>query len=134
MPHLEYFLVAESVSVDQVTNRVSIFNVVEEVTIPNFPCKLPNLVAVAMWEAKEGDADRDFQAGIVFSLPGGEKLDEFGQNFRIPGRRIRTMAYFQGLPVKEPGTIRVDLSLNGDPKASHTIDVIAAKDQADPPP
>ncbi len=134
MPRLEYFLVAESVSVDQVTNRVSIFNVVEQVRITTFPCTLPNLVAVAMWEAEEGDADRDFQAGIVFSLPDGEKLPEFCQNFRIAARRHRTMAYIQGLPVKKTGTIRVNLSLNGDYIASHTIHIIAAKDQPAPPP
>ena len=29
MLHLEYFLVAEEVSIDQLTNQVSVFNIIE---------------------------------------------------------------------------------------------------------
>lgn len=132
MPRLEYFLVAESVSVDQVTNRVSIFNVVEQVQVPKFPHPLGNLVAVAMWVGAEGDADDDFQVGIALTLPGEKEPRKFPQNFRMPLRRLRTLAYFQGLEVKQTGTIEVDLSLNGEHRATHVIDVVAAEDQ--PPP
>jgi len=46
MPQLEYFLVAESTSVDQHTNRVSIFNVAETANVENFPA-LISCVAIS---------------------------------------------------------------------------------------
>ncbi len=61
MPKLEYFLVAESVSVDQQTNRISFFNVVEQVNVPVFPFTIPQIVAVASWNTEEGDAKRTFR-------------------------------------------------------------------------
>jgi hypothetical protein len=76
MPQLEYFLIAESISVDQSTNRVSLFNVLEEIQCAPLPAGtpaipgrtgIPQLVAVSSWNLSPEDQGREFQV----SLSGG---------------------------------------------------------------
>ena len=122
MATLEYFIVAESVSVDQITNRVSIFNVLEEVHPPKLPFAISKLVAVCLWIAEEGDEDRDFQVAFTFTQPDDEKKVWY-QNFRIPGRRHRTIATFDGIPLSRAGTLRLDVELNQEHKASHVVNI-----------
>ncbi len=122
MPKLEYFLVAESVSVDQTTNRISIFHILEEIHVAKFPFALPLLAAVAQWNAEDGDVDRDFQVGLVIKPPDGQPK-EFSQNFRMIHPRLRTIMNLVGLPLTQPGTMTVEIKLNGDHKAYHTTDI-----------
>ena len=122
MPKIEYFVVCESVSIDQTTNTMSVFHVLEQINSPHFPIVLPRLTAVAHWNACEGDNDRDFQVGIIVTLPDGEPK-EFSQNFRMIRPRHRTIANFIGLPVNGPGTMTIEMRLNGEHQAFHTIDV-----------
>jgi len=122
MPKLEYFIVADSISVDQTTNRMSVFHVLEEVHAPLFPIVIPRLAAVAHWNAEEGDVDRDFQVRIIITSP-DDQPKEFNQNFRMVRPRHRTIANFMGLPVQGPGVMTIEIRLNGEHKASHTIDI-----------
>lgn len=122
MPTLEYFLVAESVSVDQTTNRISFFNVLEEAHTSKFPIVIPLLTAVAAWNEEEGDRDCDFQTTIIFPLPNG-KNQELSQNFRMTRPRHRTIANVVGLSITQPGIVKLEIRLNGIHKAWHTIDI-----------
>ena len=45
MPDLEYFIVSESISIYQLTNRVSLFHIFEEIRSPTAPFFIPELVA-----------------------------------------------------------------------------------------
>lgn len=129
MAKLEYFLVAESVSVDQITNRVSIFNVIEEVRASKYPAHI-SMVAVSLWNVPEDDAGRDFQTVLEVTFPDGEKK-EFRHNFKMPRRRIRTMFQLANLELKQPGPMCVDLALNGEHQATHTIDVVEVEPATD---
>ncbi len=122
MPKLEYFVIAESVSVDQSTNRISFFNVLEEVHTPKFPVLIPQLVVVAAWNAEEGDLGSDFQSTIIFPLPDG-KSKEFSQHFQMTRPRHRTIANLVGLSFENPGIVKFKIQLNGKHAASHTIDI-----------
>ncbi len=69
MPKLEYFLICESTSTDQVTNRVSLFNVLENLQVlragaarQQQPSVAPFFEAVSCWNREPGDEERDFQA------------------------------------------------------------------------
>lgn len=123
MPTLEFFIVAESVSVDQATNRLSIFNVLEESHHLKFPAPIPALVAIATWNVESNDLDQDFQAMVRVTEPGGKEFP-FAQNFKAKGHRHRVMFYFQGIPVTSEGTLRFELLLNGSHAAWHTVDVV----------
>ncbi len=127
MAKLEYFLVCESVSVDQTTNTISVFHVLEQINSPQFPFVLLRLTAVAHWNAEEGDMDRDFQVGIVITSPDGQ-LKKFEQNFRMIRPRHRTIANLMGFPLTQAGTMTIEVTLNGEHRATHTIDV--RKDEA----
>ncbi len=85
MPKLEYFLVAEGVSIDQLTNTASVFNVIDEVHAP-VPCTVPRLIAISSWNAEEGDVGKDFQVAIVLATPQGASKEYTG-NFTWKGRR-----------------------------------------------
>lgn len=122
MARLEYFIVAESISVDQHTNRVSLFNVVEQLTAPEFPVIIPQLVAVTAWNAEAGDDQTDFQIRVRMIHPDGSTKD-FTHNFRIPADRCRTIMTLQGVRVAQAGKLVLDLNLNDQHIASHTIDV-----------
>ena len=122
MAKLEYFLVAESVSVDQKTNRISFFNVVEEVTGAAFPATIPQIIAVAAWNGEEGNDKEAFQATVRITFPDGEQKD-YHHNFRMPAKRSRVILTFQGITLKRAGELLLDLSLNGEHAAKHSIDV-----------
>lgn len=128
MPKLEYFLVAESVSVDQSTNRISFFNVVEQVNAKKFPSNILQIIAVAAWNAEEGDNEEDFQVAVRVTSPGGEPKD-FRHSIAMRGKRSRVLLTFQGIVLNGAGTLLLELSLNGEHQATHSIDVVQAEDE-----
>ena len=90
------------------------------------PMVLHQMVLVSAWNADEGDEDEDFQIQFKLALPGGE-IKELAHNVKIAGERARLFEFVQGLSLKEPGTLKIDLALNGKHAASHTIHVRAAE-------
>jgi hypothetical protein len=122
MPDLEYLLVAESASVDQQTNRLSVFNMIEEFHAQGFPSLVPQLVVITLWSRLPGDEDKDFQQIIRLSLPGGESK-EFPRNFTMKNVRLRMFFGFQGAKLAQPGEFRVEVLLAGKSRATRVIPV-----------
>jgi hypothetical protein len=122
MPQLEYFLVAEGMAADQTTNRVSIFNVLEEIYIRDFPAQVYTCVAITLWRAEPGDQENDFQAKLIVHTPDGEKRD-FPMNFTMTGLRHRTNQTFQGIEIKKTGELRFEMRLNDKHCANHIVTV-----------
>ena len=128
MAELEYFLVAESVSVDQLTNRISLFNVVEQVAASKFPVTNPQIVSVAGWNTDKGDDNKDFQVTVRITSPDGEHKDHT-HNFSMLAKRSRSILIFQGIELACAGKLLVEVSLNGEHAATHSIDVELAEDE-----
>lgn len=131
MPSLEFFVVAESVAVDQNTNRLSVFNIVEEISAPRFPAVHPSLVAVTcLLLDQESEVGLDFQLNLKLSLAsvGGkiEDLGSFASNFTAQSVRHRILQEFRGLKLPTAGMLRVEQTLNGGHVASHMITVAQA--------
>lgn len=135
MPKLEYFLVCESVSVDRETNRVSLFNVIEDIckVKPGAEASSPlvvNLVAVSCWNREEGDENKDFQAILRIQLPpiepnGVPRNEELPLNFRMQSRRQRLlMRLMAPAPPARDGKIKFELLLNGRHCADHEIGIV----------
>lgn len=122
MAHMEFFIVSEEISVDQQTNRLSLFNVLEQIAGPNFPLVLFSAAAVSLWVAEPGDDERDFQCTLRILTPNGDQRD-ISTNFRFRGRRHRVIQRLQGFPINEPGMLRFEVLLNGEYQASHEVDV-----------
>ena len=123
MLELEYFVVAASVSIDQWTNRVSIFNVIDEVRT-ELPRQLTPVLAIASWNAEEDDTGNDYQVAVRTQGPGID-IEPIRLNIRSDGRRSRTIMQVQGIRIEEPGRIVFELPLNNKHKATHTVDVFS---------
>ena len=122
MPRLEFFVVSELVSVDQTTNKASIFNILEEIHAPQFPVIIPHCVATSLWCQQEEDHERDFQCVLRVTLPNGNTRD-FASNFTLTQTRHRLIQALQVLPVTQPGELRFELLLNGVHAAQHIVTV-----------
>ncbi|MCH7700254.1 MAG: hypothetical protein IID37_01085 [Planctomycetes bacterium] len=122
MVRLEFFVVAESFSIDQLTNRVSIFNILETIQAPAFPLVLPQLMAVSLWEDDERDTERQYQVDIRITL-GDTELEHIQQNLKFPRPRLRTIAQILNLKIPGSGRMKIELKLNGEHKAWHYVDV-----------
>ncbi len=128
MPKLEYFLLCESVAVDQDTNRISLFNVLEDfqITPPEDPTKKPayilsQFVAVALFNREPDDGDNEFEACLRINLPENQNTDN-KITFRMERNRQRLLMRFVGMPpVGNDGVLRFELLLNGNHCATHTV-------------
>lgn len=123
MPKLEYFLVSESVSVDQLTNRTSLFNILEEVKANKFPAVIPQVVVTSAWNREIGDEDIDYQVKVRISLPGEEEPKNFPMNFKIESDRHRLFQGFEHLQIQQPGELKFEVFINDKYTASHTVSI-----------
>jgi len=125
MPELKYFLVSESLSEDQTTDHVSLFNILEELTV-QLPMLMGRLVATSSWSIPPEERGRDFQVTLRIRRPSGEVLKEAGDiaiNFTAEESRERTHHDIRNLPIGEPGDWTFELLLNGEQKATHVVAV-----------
>lgn len=134
MPKLEYFLVAESVSIDSDRNQVSVFNILEEMSIPESePKVIPRLVALASWIITPDDEGKDYQVSVDLIGPGQDcpYNHEFSLNFTARGNRQRTQMHLALLPIERVGDTVFNLKLNGTQIASHVLTVRPNNKEAD---
>lgn len=123
MPALEYFLISEGVSVDQRTNRLSIFNVLESVDVIEFPISIPKAIAVVSLIKNDEDHDKDFQLLLKIHSPGEKKDFELRLNFVMKVERHRMIMSVENMRVKEPGVITYKVYLNDNLLATRTSKV-----------
>lgn len=130
-PRLEYFVVSESVSVDALTNRVSLFNILEVIRSRRFPGVYPALYATAVWLIEDQERGTDYTTMLRVTVPGGQQ-QEYTSNFTAQGRRHRIFQRLEGIPLAQPGQITFELLLNAQHAAQHIIDVELAPDVIQP--
>jgi len=132
MPTLEYFLVSESLAVDQTTNQASVFNIFEELRATAFPFHVPQMAAICAWNMAPSEQGQEYQALLRIVPPGGEPRE---QRINFVGHRLRSRIILRviGLPIEQAGDLRFEVELNGDHQASHTVTVFEAEPGALPP-
>ena len=121
MPKLEYFLVSESVSVDQGTNRVSLFNILEEFRPNQFPTSIPQAIVTSAWNYESGDENIDYQVKVRISLSGEERSQDFLMNFKMEPNRYRLFQEIVNIPIQQPGELKFEVFINNKYIASHTV-------------
>ena len=84
MARLEYFLVAENVVIDRQTNQVSAFNILEDLSAPSFPARIPKAVALTLWCTETGDQDRASSHCFVSPCPTAPFTKPAPTSFRAP--------------------------------------------------
>ena len=128
MPKLEYFLLAESVSIDRDTNTVSVFHIAEEIW-GRLPAVLPKLVAVSSWSVAEDEQGHDFQVTLRVSQPGIAESSppwdypDFPINFTANRTRHRIIHEVKDVRVSQFGDLVFEILLNGEPMATHRLTV-----------
>ena len=126
MAKLEYFAVAESVAVDQSTNKVSILEILEQVPLnPDGPNAIPKCVACSLWRMDAEDTGLDFQVLLRVHRPGEESPHEGTANFTAHSDRHRVFHHMIGLPLGAAGELRFEVLLNGSHAAEHIVSVLA---------
>ncbi len=124
MARLEYFLVCEGVSVDRQTNRISLFNVLEQVSVMRFPIPLPQVVAISAWNRETSDEGIEHQMTLRIHAPGVEQPSEYRVNVRLENERHRVMHQMQNIQITQPGELRFEILANGEHKAEHLVTII----------
>ncbi len=132
MPKLEYFLVAESCSDDRETGRISVFNILENVSA-KLPAHIPSVVAVSSWLISPDEQGEEFQAILRGNLPGKEEPQEFKEfpvNFIADGKRQRILHHLKAIPLCRAGELEFEILLNGKHAAGHIVTVVSIQEDA----
>jgi hypothetical protein len=98
-------LLAEGVSLDRLTNRLTAFNMLESVLAPSYPAVLGKLVVVSVYEV-DGERGRRFERVSVRD-PEGVVLAETTVEVEGDGIAHRSVHLFQGVKLARPGTYQV---------------------------
>lgn len=125
MPRFEYFIVAESYSVDRDTSAISIFNVLGKVPCES-PGRIPRLAALASWvcEPDEIGSKEEHHIEIIIKLPNSKPKPYRGSFF--PSTRFQNIVLDlkDGLEVEQPGMAEVELIFDAEHTATHTFEIL----------
>lgn len=115
------FISANSVSVDQQRNTLSIFHIIEELSSPAFPFALPSFFVAALFSRTGEEPNVAEGAEIVISHDGREIL-RHALTLNFQGRlRLRTVVEVGGLAVAGSGTLLITAIREGRDMASWPI-------------
>lgn len=120
--------VAEGLSIDNATNQVSAFGIMEGVGAESFPMFVQKLAFFSLFEREPGDPAQ-VRGEFTVSL-GDEILLRQATEFDFgAGRRTRTVFRLMGLVVPRPGNVVFRLVLAGQtvPAAEYAVAVTATK-------
>ena len=112
MPRLEYFLVANSLANDGGTNRLSVFDILDQIWPQKFPAILPNAALISQWNFGEEEKDLDFQFSVKVTPP-KFPTHTVTHNVTAQKRKHRVITAISGVPLVEAGRIMFELFCNG---------------------
>jgi hypothetical protein len=98
-------LLAEGVSLDAMSHRLSVFNMMETLFAPSFPAVVGKLVVVNLYEV-EGPRESRWERVTITDDTGGQ-LAQVVTECRGDGVAHRSMGMLQGLRLAKPGVYTV---------------------------
>ena len=98
-------LLAEGISLDAVTGRLTAFNMLESVLAPSFPAVLGKLVVVNVYEV-DGAGEPRWER-VTVTDDAGAQLAQAVTEFRGEGMAHRSMSMLQGMRLAKPGVYTV---------------------------
>lgn len=117
---VSFFATAQGVVVDQRSNGLSLFNVIEDLGAPAFPFILPPL-SLALSVQREGDEPDDVLLEIELKLD-DHQLISAKVNGHFQGRpMLRIVSDLQGILVPAPGLLNLFVRYEGEELARWTI-------------
>ena len=91
----------------------------------------PVMYTVSVFVAEDEDEGSSYESVIRVVVPGGES-HEIKANWTVSGRRQRLFNCLKGIPIREVGTVVLELLLNGEHVAQHIVDVEEEPDTPQP--
>jgi hypothetical protein len=130
MPHVEFLVAAEGHSVDQQSNALSIFNILEKIQGASGGAGLlPRVEVITVFVRDDGDEGRDFQALLQVHTRASQIGRGFPMNFQMSAERHRLFHVIYGLPIPaDAGFLRFDVQVNGERVGSYQVDVEAPQE------
>jgi hypothetical protein len=120
---VRFFLCAESAVIDSASNKITILNVIEELSAASFPGVLPLLTIVALFVRKKSEADKP--AMKIVGSQNNKELFDIPISPPFQGKlRTRLVIGLQGIVLPGPGNITVSLNHKNKTIASWPIDVL----------
>jgi len=121
---VQFALLAQSVSVDRFSNRLSIFNVMESIETPSFPIFVPEPVYLSLLRKEEGDPNI-CEATLSMSI-GGAVVGKSNLHIDFQDSlHCRQIINWQGIPILEPKNLQLQLALPG--QQPHTLEIPVTK-------
>ena len=126
MQRLEYFLVSESVSIDEVGGTVSIFHIRHHKTLELAPARIPSLWAVAAWiDDGNTQSENEDEGHVKLEVvsPGGDPVNTFRRTINSPHRVEQSLFRVLNIPIVKQGDLLFKLYLNDECVATHTVGI-----------
>jgi hypothetical protein len=121
MPSLEYFVVARSVVIDQFTNAVSVFSIVDEIVPRKLPATFMRLTALIGLNVEQDEWGQQASYRVVLRIPGQEAPLESAFKFSLEWYRHRYAPSFIGVKVPTAGRMDFALYVNDQEVAHHQV-------------
>ncbi len=110
---LEYFLVADAIVIDQLTNRVSILQLVDEVMVAGFPCVLPGFSTIAGFAVPHEALGTLKRASLRVSGSVLPEPRELATSFTSGGTHHRLVYRLDHIALECQGDLSLDLAIDG---------------------
>ncbi len=94
-------LMAEGVALDSITQRLTAFNIQDEVAAPKFPAVLTKIAVVILYE-RNGDAEA-FRERLTLSSPAGGRILTTETQVNAAARSHRSVHFVWGVKLDGPG-------------------------------
>jgi len=120
---LEYFLVADSIVIDQITNRVSILQIVDNVTVASFPCILPGFSTVAGFAVPAESLGKLKRVSLRVSGGALPQSHELATSFTSNGTHHRLVHRLDHIALECGGDLDLDIMIDGVHLGRRTISV-----------
>jgi hypothetical protein len=102
---------AETCVLDQLTNRASLFNLLEEIVTPTFPVALYSAAIFSLWERDESEPDAEARLTVKLNT---HELMQAPMALAFQGKlRCRVLLTVHGLVVSEPGNLVFEVASGG---------------------
>ncbi len=111
MPKLLHSICSELISLDRITNNISIFNVLEDITSKSFPFVFPRFFITSSWQRKSDEKNIEFEARIKFTNPKKELIKNITSKWQFTKPRHRHIALFLNIKFDIPGTYNFEIYL-----------------------
>jgi hypothetical protein len=120
---VQFSVCAQSIAIDQLTSRLSIFNVLDQINLPAFPVFIPELTFVALVRREQERDDEQFKCHLTVTQQGRQAAEADSPIGFFNASVARLIFNFSGLAIHTPGEISFNLTLPGEEIHTLTIPV-----------